>query len=616
MPRPLVLANKNLCVMFDARYRVRDLFSPTPGIANHASDGSLRTGIWIDGRLSWFDWDEWNVEFDLDPSSGIGKVTLECAALGIVVETREWLQHGLWLREYTVRNLQPTPRDARLFWTQYLTIAESDIGVCACYRPDMDAVVHYRGEYAFAFGAVGMKHWTAGIHGFGNLEGTWRDAEDGELSQNPIAQGSVDSTIGVDLALPASGVAHARAWMAASSSMVHLATLVKQIPKAFDHPEPQGVGNVPQGEFAAQVLHAMVSHVNGAVIASMDSDIMETNRANYSYCWLRDASLVACLLARLGRTEEADGFFDYLARLGDPPYLQKYDANGRLGASWHPWIRHGRFQVPIQLDETALPLVAMAARLEAGGIRSDDLAGYARLAKFLVDHRDPTTGLPSPGYALWEERFGTHTYTVATVVAGLRAAAKIARHFGEQPDVYEAAAESILAAMRAQLVDPLSGTFARGLDEEGNLDATPDASLLLLPLLGVVAADDPTMMRTVQRLEGKLWVHSPVGGMARYPGDYYFRQTEAYPGNPWVICTMWLAQVLCLQAQSETDLARPRQLLDWAKARAERTGVLAEQYHPDSGEPLSVSPLTWSQAEVLQLILEIEAAERRLNASE
>jgi len=59
---------------------------------------------------------------------------------------------------------------------------------------------------------------------------------------------------------------------------------------------------------------------------------------------------------------------------------------------------------------------------------------------------------------------------------------------------------------------------------------------------------------------------------------------------------MWIAEWLAKIAQSEADLAKALELLIWATKHSLPSGVLAEQLHPISGEPLSVSPLTWSHA--------------------
>jgi len=52
------------------------------------------------------------------------------------------------------------------------------------------------------------------------------------------------------------------------------------------------------------------------------------------------------------------------------------------------------------------------------------------------------------------------------------------------------------------------------------------------------------------------------------------------------------------------DLPRPREILEWVTEHALPSGDLAEQLHPYTGEPLSVSPLTWSPAEYVKTVLD------------
>jgi glucoamylase len=44
--------------------------------------------------------------------------------------------------------------------------------------------------------------------------------------------------------------------------------------------------------------------------------------------------------------------------------------------------------------------------------------------------------------------------------------------------------------------------------------------------------------------------------------------------------------------------------MEWAAARAFESGVLAEQFHPYTGQPIGVSPLTWSHATFVVVVLE------------
>jgi len=66
--------------------------------------------------------------------------------------------------------------------------------------------------------------------------------------------------------------------------------------------------------------------------------------------------------------------------------------------------------------------------------------------------------------------------------------------------------------------------------------------------------------------------------------------------STWVICTLWLAMHEIALAKTLGDLRKAMAYLSWTVERTEPSGVLAEQYHPYSGDPISVSPLTWSHA--------------------
>src|SRR5690606_8034099 len=87
--------------------------------------------------------------------------------------------------------------------------------------------------------------------------------------------------------------------------------------------------------------------------------------------------------------------------------------------------------------------------------------------------------------------------------------------------------------------------------------------------------------------------------------DYYFQQSgdiANVPGNPWIICTLWIANYEIESAQRLQDLESPRRTLAWAAAKALPGGSLPEQLNPYDGSPLSVAPLTWSHATFVQSV--------------
>lgn len=128
-------------------------------------------------------------------------------------------------------------------------------------------------------------------------------------------------------------------------------------------------------------------------------------------------------------------------------------------------------------------------------------------------------------------------------------------------------------------------------------------------------ADDPKISSTMQAIQERLWVKTEVGGIARYEDDGYHQVSQDIsniPGNPWFVSTLWVAEWLAETALSEADLAASLELLVWAAERSLPSGIMAEQLHPFSGEPLSVSPLTWSHAAYVASLLAYLRARERL----
>jgi GH15 family glucan-1,4-alpha-glucosidase len=353
---------------------------------------------------------------------------------------------------------------------------------------------------------------------------------------------------------------------------------------------------------------------NGAILAATDSDILATSRDNYNYIWPRDAALAAVALDRAGFPEIPARFFCLSAQMitEDGYNLQRYNADGTPGSSWYPLLREGREQIPIQEDETALVICALWHHYRRYRNFEEMVPLYWDLIKksgdFLLQFRDPQTGLPLTSYDLWEERRGVFSFTAAAVCAGLTAAANFGNLFGDarRAQLYRQGAQEIEKGIENYLYDEKAGRFLRGIyyrqrDDKLELipDFTLDSSLYGLFGFGVFAADDPRVERTMKAVEEGLRVNTWVGGLARYTADWFYRMSddiENVPGSPWIITTLWLAEWYSAKAKSKKDLSQARLLLEWAAERAMESGVLAEQYHPYTGEPLSVAPLTWSHS--------------------
>jgi len=625
MPRPLVFGNGRLLVQLDNKGRIRDFIWPMDVLRNHVAGRHHHLGVYVDGRFSWTEWEEWEVSQRYVSGSMVGLTTFECSSLGLTVECKDNVvalqeEGDAFIRRVTVTNHLDRPRQVELFFSQDFRIDESEIGDTAMYRPDINAMVHFKwGKYFVCSGQSemgGIRQKTTGLRGIEGLEGTWRDAEDGRLHDKPIEQGAVDSTFSVLVACQAHGI----------GSADYRIDCLQHMPAfgAIDHAELRtssslklDVSELPihLRELAERSAHILLTQISagGAITAANDSDIMKSNRSTYSYVWPRDGALVAAVLDRISQSQLAaayhKNFFELLTK-EQPFFLQKYNTDGALGSTWHPWTFDGEPEVPMQEDETALSLWSVNHHCKAGR-HVEWHPGKERItcvAHFLKDFIDPKTGLPQASYDLWEERRGVHTFTVATVIAALRSAGELLKEYGEESSPYGLAATHMQEALLEHLVDKQKGRFLRGLKSISRIrseaDYTADASLLLVGRFAGLSANHPVVKSTAEWIEKELTVHSPIGGLARYSGDYYARVSDKYPGNPWIITTMWLAQEKIRASKTKDDLQAPLKLLQWVADRAETTGVLGEQFHPETGEVLTVSPLTWSQAEFITTCLD------------
>ena len=221
--------------------------------------------------------------------------------------------------------------------------------------------------------------------------------------------------------------------------------------------------------------------------------------------------------------------------------------------------------------------------------------------------------------------YGLLTGLLAAVYAGLMAAARFASDFGETEHAatYTQAAQEIQAATRQYLWHEGEGRFLRRIVvlPNGSIepDLTLDASITGLYQFGMFDAGSDEIRRTMEAIEARLVLKSAVGGAARYENDYYHQVSHDLanvPGNPWFICACWLAEYHIARATTLEELHQALGWLEWVRAHALPSGVLAEQVDPYSGAPLSVSPLTWSHAEYVAAVRWYAGKHRRLTGQD
>lgn len=640
MPRDIPVGNGNLLITFDELYRIRDLYSPRVGRHNHTDGHPQRFGAWIDGQMAWIEDEGWTRDLRYKPDSLTTEVTLIHEELGIEIISNDVvdMHKPVYFRHLAVRDLLGKSRDVRLFFHCDFSINGSPVGDTANYDPSTCAVIMYKDDAYFLINTstptkVGVEHWAIGAKRVGGAEGTWRDAEDGQLGKNAIAQGSVDATVGIHLEIEPHATQEATMWIVCASNYEDakhinervwelgpdkLMTRTEAYWKLWSRKEPINTNIMPEPVqdlyYQSQLILRTQIDNGGAIIAANDSDITHFAGDHYSYCWMRDGALVAHSLILAGQSELSRSFFRFANEcIGDKPYfLHKYTPEGRLASSWHPWTIDGQAILPIQQDETALTLWALRKHFETFRdvefIKPLYINLVIRPAQWMLEHRDHN-GLPLQSWDLWEERRGIHTFTVAATIGALKAAADFAQDFGEmdQAASFREGAERMKGALRRHMWHNERKEFARMAipleDGSYRLDMTRDSANYALFAFDAFDATDEYVQLEMKSLRDRLWVKTDVGGFARYERDYYHQveceNTDDVPGNPWVICTLWQAQYNITIAKNMEELKLALPALEWTVNLTLDSGVLAEQFDPYSGAPMSVSPLTWSHATVV-----------------
>lgn len=632
MTRHFVLGNGTILVGLDQDAQLRDFYFPYVGQENHVNGTVHRLGIWVDGNFSWFSSPEWKKKLAYRKETLVTDIVGINASLGIEITINDAVCHhkNIFIRKVTITNKKEQEREVRVFFHQQFEISEANLGDTVYYNPLLDSVIHYKGRRYFLMngrvGNKGITSYATGLVGEFGLEGTYKDAEDGVLSNNPIEHGSVDSVISLACPLSSQQSQEMYYWICAGEDYDDISTLNKYVlaetPEAilaqvegywkkwvnktkFKYP---GLSEKVIDLFKRSLL-VISTHIDhrGAIIASGDTDMLYFWKDSYSYMWPRDGALIARSLDRAGYRDITERFFQFCCRvLTDDGYLfHKYRPDGSLGSSWHPWLKHGHLQLPIQEDQLALVLDALWKHFAQHGdkkyIKKIFNPFIRKSAEFMLRFMDPQTGLPKESYDLWEEKLGIHTFTCATVYAGFQAAANFEEVFGTRARAkkFRTVAAKVKEAILEHLYDPKLGYFIKMVYYEGEemkKDITLDfSSVYGIFQFGLLPATDGRVQQNMKICQERLR-NQLVGGYARYEGDPYYQVDRTTPGNPWFITTMWLAEYYLNIAATKEEFQPAIDIFEWVAAHALETGILSEQLHPQTGTPVSVAPLTWSHA--------------------
>jgi GH15 family glucan-1,4-alpha-glucosidase len=338
----------------------------------------------------------------------------------------------------------------------------------------------------------------------------------------------------------------------------------------------------------------------GGIVAALTTSIPEYGESgrtwDYRFSWLRDSYFTVKALNLLGATKTMEDYLRYVSNVaaGSPDgYLQPLFGLG----------------FERRIEETTV--ASLAGYRGHGPVRAGNAAytqvqndGYGSVVlsviQYFFDERLPAAGdeglfrrleplgvqavrrWNQPDAGIWEfrTRNGVHTHSAMMCWAACDRLARIAARLGlgDRADHWRGEAELIRAAVLEQAWDEKLQSFTSTF---GGADL--DASLLLMPEIGIIAARDPRFLSTLAACEKKLRFGNHIYRY-RAPDDFGEPET-AFTG-----CTFWLIDALARVGRHDDALAVFNDVLD----HRNHLGLLSEGLHVDSGELWGNFPQTYS----------------------
>ncbi|MBX3207394.1 MAG: glycoside hydrolase family 15 protein [Labilithrix sp.] len=360
-------------------------------------------------------------------------------------------------------------------------------------------------------------------------------------------------------------------------------------------------------------LKALTFEPTGAIVAAPTTSLPEkiggVRNWDYRYCWVRDATMTLFSLVSAGHDDEARSFRDWLLRAcaGAPDQLQiLYGIGGerRLSEVELPWLAGYEGSAPVRVGNAA----ADQMQLDVYGELADTLFLSHSTG---LDHTDEGWTLEcallrhlesawrEPDHGIWEVRGPRRHFVHSKVmcwVAFDRGVRSIEQWGLAGPlDRWRATRDAIHADVCERGVDREHGGFAQYYGS-----TEPDASLLLMPIVGFLPPDDPRVVRTVANVETRLLADGFVRRYVPHPGVDGLPEGE----GAFLACSFWLVDALVLLGRREEARAHFERLVGLAND----VGLLAEEYDPRAKRMLGNFPQALSHVALVNSALNLSRA--------
>ncbi|MBV9506754.1 MAG: glycoside hydrolase family 15 protein [Acidobacteriia bacterium] len=370
------------------------------------------------------------------------------------------------------------------------------------------------------------------------------------------------------------------------------------------------------GEYTEAVLRSLItlralghSDTGGIVAAATTSlpEVMGGERNwDYRYCWLRDSTFTLYALMESGYCDEAKAWQEWLMRAiaGAPDKMQiLYGLAGerRLDEYALPHLRGYMNSKPVRIGNQA----SGQLQLDVFGEVLDSLYQARRMGMpvtkdvwnmelGLIEHLESLWREPDEG--IWEVRGGPKNFTWSKIMVWVAfdRAIKTMEEFGEPGPIDR------LRRVRGQVREEIETKgFDAGLNAFVQFSGSKemDATLLLIPVVGFLPADDPRVLNTVALIEQRL---RRDGLVERYNSESKVDGLHGREGA-FLACSFWLADNYVLQGRYE----EAKKLFEGLLALRNDVGLLSEEYDPEGKRFTGNFPQAFSHVALINTALNL-----------
>ena len=359
-------------------------------------------------------------------------------------------------------------------------------------------------------------------------------------------------------------------------------------------------------------LKLLIYEPTGAIVAAPTMSLPEWpgggRNWDYRYSWVRDSAFILQALFQAGYVEEGTAYFDWLLSqaLEAGPLQIMYSIRGERSLPERELPLRGYLDSrPVRVGNAAahqFQLDIYGSLLDAA-LRYDRQGGLLTITEWeklsLIANRI-LEKWDEPDAGIWEARTEPRHYTYSKIWAwvGLTRAAQLAEQLGADTrvDDWKSTAHQIRAEVLEESWNADVGAFTQSYETEAL-----DASVLVMPTVGFLPANDPRFQSTMQVIRKSL-AAGPSPLLYRYLSD----DGVGGPEGAFLLPSFWLVESEALAG----NLNRGRAKLAKLVKHMNPLGLYSEEIHPNTEELLGNFPQGFSHLGLLNAIFRLEELKR------